>query len=208
MIRPFNPLTYARHVFASDEARTNVIFELLGRDEFCAAILRDLKTYGYEISYPLFGPSGVYHSCLIKGEEGADFKAAFMQRHVRGDFKARFELSPRYGLGQNAFYFIHELIHFDQDLKGHLYSRDMLVNECEAAVQSIMAAHRLGGVVWEGALSSLDWGTLARIYGRDQDEEALQQLWQQSAQKRHYARRNIQASEGVSPVHLWKGLQV
>lgn len=210
MIRPFNPLTYARYLLSSNEERTKAIFALLREDEFCAKLLSDLERYGHHISYPLWGGGGTYQSCELE-VGGEDFEEEFLKRHARGDFRAEFSLPPRFGLGQNAFYFLHELIHFDQDMRGQLHNADqnsVLRNECEAAVKSIQMAHALGGIVWEGALSSLDWGRLARQYSKDQDAEKLSQRWHQSAQKNYYTQRDIPAARNThSPVHLWRILQ-
>lgn len=207
MIRPFNPITYFRYLCASNERRTAQIFNLIRSDEVCARILEDLECYGYEILYPLFGRSGEYKPVTL-AITGKEYEAEFMKRFVKREFKARFSLSPRYGIGQNAFYFIHELIHFAQDLDGRLQSDDLLSLECEAAVESIRAAYLLGGIVWEGALSALDWGRLARCYAQNQDIEKLKQLWHQSAQKRYYQNKTVPKSENISPVHLWNRLRV
>lgn len=207
MIRPFNPITYFRYLFSNDEQRTAQIFDLLRADEVCARVLDDLENYGYEISYPFFGNSGEYKSVTL-AVTGTEYEAEFLKRFAHGEFKAKFSMSPRYGIGQNAFYFIHELIHFAQDLDGRLQSDDIMALECEAAVQSIKAAYLLGGIVWEGALSSLDWGGLAKSYAKDQDIEKLKQLWQSSAQKRYYERKSSSKSENISPVHLWNNLRV
>lgn len=207
MIRPFNPLTYFRYLFSSDEERTAQVFNLLRADEVCARVLDDLESYGYEISYPFFGRSGEYkpYSLAVTGD---NYEAEFLKRYGYGEFKAKFSMSPRYGIGQNAFYFIHELIHFAQDLDGRLQSDDLIDLECEAAVESIKAAYLLGGIVWEGALSSLDWGRFARSYAKDQDIEKLKQRWHESAQKRYYERKAPSKLENISPAHLWNRLRV
>lgn len=202
MIRPFNPLTYFKYLFSTSEARTAAIFTLLAGDETCAALLRDLKAYGYEIHYPLLGGGGRYEAITIRFS-GIDFDTEFLVRHARGDFKAHFYLPPRFGLGQGAFYFLHELMHFAQDLRGDLQARSVVENEQEAAVQSIIIAHRLGGAVWEGARSSFDWGALARSYAQDHDAEKLAQAWHAGNQKRAYAKKKTGATTGHSPVHLW-----
>lgn len=206
MIRPFNPITYIRYLCASNEQRTAQIFDLLRGDEVCARILDDLESYGFEISYPFFGSSGEYRPVTL-AVTGEQYEAEFLKRFAHGEFKAKFSMSSRYGIGQNAFYFIHELIHFAQDMDGRLQSDDVLALECEAAVQSIKAAYLIGGIVWEGALSSLDWGSLARSYAKDQDLKELEQRWHKSAQKRYYERKASSKSENISPVHLWNNLR-
>lgn len=207
MIQPFNPFVYFRYLFSSNKTRTAQMMNVLLPDGFCATIIRDLESYGYDISYPFFGLSGAYRPLLVSANI-KNFDKAFMDKHQNDEFKAKFSMSPRYGLGQNAFYFIHELVHFKQDLEGRLQIDDPMALECEAALESIKAAYRLGGVVWQGALSSLDWGRLAKSYAQSEDEKALKRLWQERHQKYYERKKITSAQDTVSAAHMWNRMRV
>lgn len=212
MIRLFNPLTYMRYLFSSGKQRTAMIFNLLRKEPYCADLLQSLEDYGYEISYPWFGGGGTYHPQELE-ITGDHFEAEFQELYKSGTLKAHFTLPIRYGLGQSAFYFLHELIHFEQDMDGYLQNRDLVDNEREAAMGAVVLAQKIGGIVWEGALSSLDWGSMAESYGQDIKAgagheiaaENIEALWQVSAQKKHYQRQErTHKSSTYSPVHLWQ----
>lgn len=219
MIRPFSPPIYGGHLLDGDRARTARIFGLVRRDRQCRALLNQLVRFGYRMRFPWLGGNGHYKSHGV-GVSGEDYGGAFMSAHADGVFTADFAMSPRFGLGQNSFYFIHELMHFEQDMLGLLFSplqrrhhqgvdldqesRWRVVSFCEslAMVESIRAADRLRrsgtAIVWEGALSSLDWGRAAQVYAQhsaggdgSKASTSLLDYWHQHSAKRHYQRQAL-----------------
>lgn len=166
------------------------LMNLAAEDDIFAPIADDLQSFGYDIAFPFWGESGSYTPYALYAEEhDGDFEESVLQAHKGGELKAQFRISPRYGRSMNAHYWLHELMHFYQDLNGMFLtplrkseemsamldarSTIMLTLFCEAMAETeaIRASWRLREKgrpeAWRGAMISPDWSKLARQYAAD-----------------------------------------
>lgn len=176
----------------SDENKTNVLFALVEKDQFMGDIAHHLKTYGYNICYKFFSGNGSYapFGLSVSEFEKESFQKEFRDQLEAGAYKASFEFSPRYLKNTTLLTWLHELIHFYQDMHGLFFtplsikgqprfildedSAVWVVQACEmmAAVESIRAAWRLKEEhnidnAWMGARYSLNWMGMAGLYERE-----------------------------------------
>jgi hypothetical protein len=137
--------------------------------------------------------------------------------------RAEFRFSSRFGPAQNAFSWLHELMHFWQDLHGLFFtpllqqrsatpvmldaqSHVAVVCFCEAMAhtEALRAAWRLKlsghPLAWQGACGSLDWRLHARVYARDvqrlsevEAARAAFDRWYTAPQRSYYERRALAA---------------
>ncbi len=207
------------------------LLSYVAQDCFFEKVLNDLGDFGHEVSFSFFGGAGAYVPFAVQTEaldnpiKQAQFSQGFWKVIEHGQFKARFRLSLLTGAHGNAHSFLHELMHFYQDMYGlypiplqeegifpacHDAKSDIvaiLFCEAYAQVEAIRVSWRLaqGGddLGWRGALSSVDWCDMARSYDADmkdgaEENEAATQLfrrWYQGKHRHFYERHALQAHE-------------
>lgn len=220
--RWFSPLRYARYLVLSKTGKTHWLMSLAQQDPFYASIVTTLKRYGYHIEHPVFAQNGMYLPETIEITDTCVISDAIQQAHARGEIQARFVFSARYGSAQIAHYWLHELMHFWQDLHGLFltplqqpHSLPIMMDvashiavtclcEAMAETEALRASWRLKQAghdsAWRGALSSLDWGSHARAYMRDvnimPEPQAARRAfdrWYESRQRRYYEKRALGA---------------
>ncbi len=221
---------YAYYVLMPSAEKTKWLLGLVRKDAFFSCIVDELEAGGYDIKHRFYGRSGAYIPHTIKLKKEGDPTEALNTLKAAGKLKARFAFSARYGGVQQAHYFLHELMHFWQDQRG-LYLNSMQVEgkipimldaesrvrvtcflEAMAEVEAIRASWRLKeagyDAAWLGALSSFDWGKLARGYAADigamSEPEAARRTfdrWYQGSHRVYYEKRGLMAYE-----RLLKGL--
>ncbi len=201
------------------------------QDPFFEKVLNDLGDFGHEVSFSFWGGAGAYIPFAVQTEaldtptKQAQFYQGFWKITESGQFKARFRLSSLMGVHGNAHSFLHELMHFYQDMYGlyllpiqeegafpvilDAYSDIVAILFCEAyaQVEAIRASWRLlqsgNDLGWRGALSSPDWAGMAKVYEQDlqsgmaEEEAASQALryWYQGKHRHFYERHALQAYE-------------
>jgi hypothetical protein len=165
-----------------DSKRDALIFENLANNKFSAQLLQNLKSYGFQIQYPLFATRGEYHVRVLK-LENAKTK---ISKNVIEQNRTLFKLPLRLGRFLNTHYFLHELIHFYQDMTGMFltsidYHNDFsimidprsavritLFCEAMAQTEAIMISWALkekrSPAAWNGARKSTSWRKLALMY--------------------------------------------
>ncbi|MCK0070060.1 DUF6782 family putative metallopeptidase [Kordiimonas laminariae] len=215
---------YMQYVLMPGTEKTKWLFGLVRKDAFFSRIVDELEASGYDIKHRFYGRSGAYIPHTIKLKKEGDPTEALNTLKAAGKLKARFTFSARYGGVQQAHYFLHELMHFWQDQRS-LYLNSMQVEgkipimldaesrvrvtcflEAMAEVEAIRASWRLKeagyDAAWLGALSSLDWGKLARAYAADIDSmpepEAARRAfdcWYQGPHRVYYEKRGLMAYE-------------
>ena len=163
------------YLLKSDDNKTRWLLDEARRDAVMAPIVDDLEAFGFTIKHSFWEGNGKYQPYALSVST-ENFEAEFLKQLADGKFKAEFVISSRHGAGAALFHFLHELIHFMQDMEGRIQDpRDSL--EAEAAVESIAAAYRLKQAgyteAWRGAMSSTNWRNLAKLYERTQDSEDI-----------------------------------
>ncbi|MGH1376093.1 MAG: DUF6782 family putative metallopeptidase [Alphaproteobacteria bacterium] len=181
----------------SDAEKCKVLLSYALQDKLFEKIIDDLSDYGYEVSFSFFGGAGAYMPFAVATEsldnpsKQAQFSSGFWRMIESGQYKARFRLSLFAGLHGAAHSFLHEMMHFYQDMYG-LYALPLqeqgrfpiclnansdivaiLFCEAFAQVEAIRTSWALlqtgDDLGWRGALSSPDWAGLAKQY-----DDALQ----------------------------------
>jgi hypothetical protein len=163
------------YFFLSSGNKTRWLLTEARRDAVMAPIVDDLEAFGFSIKHSFWEGNGLYQPYALSVST-ENFEAEFLKQLADGKFKAEFVISSRHGAGAALFHFLHELIHFMQDLEGRIQDpRDSL--EAEAAVESIAAAYRLKQAgyagAWRGAMGSVNWRSLAKLYERTQNAEDI-----------------------------------
>jgi len=180
---------YISYLALADDQKTRWMIALAEQDPFCATIVRELQAYGYSVRHRFYGPAGGYVPESLQVAATTDMAQALQQLRDNRAYEARFLLSSRRGGAQAAQYFLHELIHFWQDLHGLFLTplrragtpvvmldatshvRLSCWLEAMAATEAIRAAHRLAHLgapaAMQGTLASLDWRGLAVAYQQD-----------------------------------------
>ncbi len=213
---------YARYLLMPAVEKTHWLIELARHDTFYAGIISTLETYGYQVHHQFYGHNGAYLPDNIELIENCETEEAVKELHEQGELQARFALSSRYGGAQISHYWLHELIHFWQDLHGlfltPLRQKDTApvwmdasshiavtcFNEAMAETEALRASWRLKEkgytIAWQGALSSLDWGKHARYYAQNLQRmpelEAARHSfdrWYESKQRPYYEKRALKA---------------
>ncbi len=204
--------------------------QLVGKDAFFCSVMEELEKFGYQILFKWWGQAGSYHPYGISVASEVDtgskaFQESFLRQVEHGDLLAEFKFSNRFGLAIISHTWLHELMHFYQDLHGLFLMPVqkkgqipvmldaqgevtlMLFLEALAATEAIRASWRLqkhGDVMaWKGAMLSPDWRWLAKAYQRDveagtKEITAAQNLfknWYQSALRKYYEKRTLKAIE-------------
>ncbi len=185
-------------------------------------IIHDLNDFGHDISFSLFTNMGAYEpfalstESLDTAEKQQQFAHGFWDMFESGNMKAKLRFSAFCGADINAHYFLHEIMHFHQDMNG-LYllplqeqgtfpilldakSDIVAIMFCEAwaeieAIRSSWALREKGNDSgWRGALKSSDWRNLAIAYDRDlqdgMDEKcaaaSIFRLWYEGTHREFY----------------------
>ncbi len=173
----------------SDENKTQTLLDLAEKDIFMGSVLNALKAYGYNIEYRFFAGNGSYapFGLSVSEFDQEAFKAEFKEQMDAGLYKAAFEFSPRYLKSTTMLTWLHELVHFYQDMHGLFFtplriegqprfildedSAVWIVQACEmmAAIESLRAGWRLKQEqhmpeIWSGAQYSLNWMGFASLY--------------------------------------------
>ena len=190
------------YLFKSTKEKTALLFSMVGQDPYFEDILYSLADFGYEMHFPFFGNVGLYvpHSIATENldnpEKQQKFADGFLQALGSENApKARFHLCASVGQDVNAHSFLHELIHFYQDMLGlyliplsergvypvHLDMKSFvsafLFCEAWAETESICASWRLKekGVdgPWKGAMASPDWRGLAKQFASDLEQGTM-----------------------------------
>ena len=215
---------YLQYMLMPGAEKTKWLLGFARKDTFFGGIVDELEAGGYDIRHRFYGHSGAYIPHSIKLRKEGDPTEALKALKAAGKLKARFAFSSRYGGAQLAHYFLHELMHFWQDQRG-LYLNSMQVEskipimldaesrvrvtcflEAMAEVEAIRASWRLKeagyNAAWLGALSSFDWGKLARGYAADiitmSEPEAARRAfdgWYQGPHRAYYEKRGLLAYE-------------
>lgn len=165
------------------------------RDTYFEPIIHDLIDYGHDISFSVFGGAGAYQPFALSTEEldtpekQQQFSRGFWAMSESGQFRAKMKFSLWLGQGGNLHSFLHELMHFHQDMNGlylsplkeqgvlpmmlSLRSSIAAVLFCEAwaqteAIRTCWSLREKGDARgWKGAINSPDWKNLARSYDKD-----------------------------------------
>ena len=211
---------YLQYLSMPASQKTSWLLDLAREDAYCSKIIAEMISYGYGIEHKLFGHSGSYIPINIEMAGDCKIEDEVRLMHDRGEMQARFSFSSRYGGAQIAHYFLHELIHFWQDLHG-LYLTPLIQKDatpvmldassyiavicfCEAMAETdaIRASWRLKEagypIAWQGALASIDWRKHARYYEKDlhvlSEIEAARRSfdrWYESSQRSYYEKRAL-----------------
>ena len=165
------------------------------QDKFMAGIMHDLTDFGYDIGFHLFGGAGAYQPFAMATEKidsplkQQQFSSGFWSMIEAGNVKAKLRFSMLLGEVGNAHSFLHELMHFYQDMHG-LYLLPLqeqgvfpvlldaksdivayLFCEAWAEIEAIRTSWFLrekgNNSGWLGAINSPDWSSLARKYDED-----------------------------------------
>lgn len=202
------------YLFKPAKAKISLLFEDIAQDERFEDILHNLAEFGYEIDFKLFGNAGLYipHSLATEKLDSVEKQQAFANSFAisinHGTCMAKFHLCSTLGRSVNAHTFLHELMHFQQDMLGlyliplteqgvypvHLdlvsFISAFLFCEAWAETEAICASWRLKekGMpsAWKGAMASPDWKELARKYEQDQDAEAIFKAWYEGKHRAFY----------------------
>ncbi len=218
-------------IFKSKTEKTSWLLELANQDAFLKSIVEDLQKFGFEIKYSLLGRAGEYRPQAL--QTNVPINDAFLDTLKisieAGEMPAKFKLSPRFGKSHMAHTFLHELIHFYQDMSGlfltplehgSIIQPDLkshieitLLCEAMAATEAIKASLRLKKEgrpeAWNGAFWSLDWHDLTKNYTRDigigrSESEAAQNCfngWYKSRLRHYYERRAFETYKNHGQEH-------
>lgn len=188
---PFNPF----YILMSARRKRNTMISYAAQDKFFAGVVHDLMDFGHEVSFPLQGGAGAYQPFSVSTEaintpeKQQQFTSGFWAMIEQGGVRAKLCFSAFSSADINAHYFLHELMHFYQDMHG-LYllpiheqgvfpvlldakSDIVAILFCEAwaeveAIRTSWALRESGHPSgWNGAITSPDWADLARAYDHD-----------------------------------------
>lgn len=171
------------------------LFDEASKDAFFAPVVDDLVRYGYDIRRSFKDGLGAYAPYALEieqlqtAERYEQFLSEFKRKHDAGDVVARLRFFFWNGRAVNAHIFLHELMHFYQDMFGLYFSplkeegvfpvkldarstiMLILFNEAWAETQALRSSWALKeqgfDLCWEGALRSCDWKDLAQSYADD-----------------------------------------
>ena len=169
------------------------------QDEAFEKIVCDMWDYGLEVNFSIFGGAGAYQPFALSTErldtpeKEQQFAQGFWRMSEIGALKCQIRLSAVTGLKVNIHSFLHEAMHFHQDMYG-LYLMPLqedgvfpvimdaksnivaiLFNEAWAQVEALRASYAImrdsgDPRGWEGALKSPDWAVQARSYVFDMEQ--------------------------------------
>lgn len=187
-----------RDLFLSSHIRAQKLFDLAVQDPFFAPIVHDLIDYGADIRFSVFGGAGAYKPYALRTEpldtpeKLERFYHGISPMFGAGQLKARITLPRFASQGVVEHSFLHEVMHFYQDMHG-LYFVPLeeegvfpiildakssvmatLFNEAWAQVESIRASYGIArkhekDSLWAGAIGHRDFGAMAQRYAEDLD---------------------------------------
>ena len=185
-------------MMVSADRKKEEMFSFAMKDDFFAGILHDLIDFGYEINFSVFGGAGVYVPKALRTEQidsplkQQQFASGFWAKVEAGELRAKMRFSSLLSIDTNTHYFLHELMHFYQDMHG-LYltplqeqgtapicldakSYIVAIVFCEAwaeteAIRASWALREKGDERgWSGVTKSPDWRELALAYDKDMQD--------------------------------------
>ncbi len=210
------------YIFEPSKKKRDRLLSFAMKDDFFASIIHDLIDYGYEVKFSVFGTAGAYKPFALSTEKldtthkKQQFINGFWKISESGNMKAKIQLSSLLGARGNAHNFLHEIMHFYQDMYGLYFlplkeqgvfpiSLDansnivsMLFCEAWAEIETIRTCWALAkkgdNSGWIGAINSPDWKDLAKNYdydlqsGVDEAKAALNAFnsWYKSKQRLFY----------------------
>ncbi len=217
-------------ITANSTKRADMLSYATG-DKFFSSIVHDLNDFGHEISFSGFGGAGAYEPFALSTEKigtpekQQQFTNGFWNMFEAGRMKAKLRFSAILGADINAHYFLHELMHFYQDMHG-LYmlplqeegafptlldaeSDIVAIMFCEAwaEVEAIRASWSLrehgDKRGWNGAIKSPDWQDLSMIYDKGLqsgiDEKCaaanIFKMWYEGAHRQFYEAHGLKIHE-------------
>lgn len=213
------------YIALTDQSRDDLLIALTRQDAVYRPVIQDLEDFGFIIQHRFFGNNADYspYTLCVDRETvlDKDFAAAFDEHRLSGVMRCRFQLPARQGAALNAHFWLHELMHFFQDMHGLFLMpleraglmpvlpdaagavRIRLFCEAMAEVEALRASWRLKEAghpaPWRGALWSMDWRGLARRYqnnlkqGNDEVQAAVDIFmhWYKTPQRRYYEKRAL-----------------
>ena len=182
---------YFSYITLPNHKKSQKLFDFAKKDIFYATIIAMLENRDFTIQHNYWGRPGSY---IPQSSSKAP---------------AKFRFSYRHGYSIVAHTFLHELIHFKQDMESRLprlinaqseesYIQNVLACEAEAEIEALAASWRLKNAghpqAWRGALLSFDWRRLAKLYQKDMESgldekramENAHRRWQTLPQKSYY----------------------
>jgi hypothetical protein len=219
------------YLVSSDQEKTRWLLHYARRDPFFAAIVAELVRFGFDLKHPLKEGSGVYVPSVMSVNTD-HFKTEFLEDIKAGKMKAKLRISSRHGAGAAAHHFLHELVHFWQDMHGLFVYPLQIANEtsvqldlvsqvavhklCEAmaATEAIRGSYRLKTKgypqAWRGAMGSINWRGMAKIYekaivaGEPEYEAArlIFHVWYAGSQAQYYEAQVVSHYQPASPEYL------
>ncbi len=167
------------------------------QDKFFKRVVNDLIDFGVDIEFSMFAGAGMYQPFALQTElldtpeKHEQFVRGFWNAYESGHIKSQIRLSSFSGLSANVHSFLHEAMHFYQDMHGlyllplqengtfpvclDAHSEIVAIMFCEAWAQTetIRACWSIkekgDPTAWRGALGSKDWKYLAQAYEYDLD---------------------------------------
>ncbi len=219
------------YILKSTQRKQEAMISYVVQDTFFAELMHDLVDFGYEIDFPLRGGAGAYQPFSVSTEaidtpqKQQQFTSGFWGMIEQGGVRAKFRFSALSSADMNAHYFLHEMMHFYQDMHG-LYllpiheqgvfpilldakSDIVAILFCEAwaeveAIRTSWALREKGNPSgWNGAIRSPDWADLARAYDHDLNEGVDEakaaantfQRWYEGKHRRFYEEHALKMHE-------------
>ncbi len=223
----FNPL----YLMTSSKRKRARLFAIAAKDKLFAGMLDDINDFGLELYFPFSAMGGAYQPFALSTErldsqqKQMQFVQGFWSMAEQGAFGAKINLSRFNSEGENAHIFLHEVMHFYQDMLGVYFLpiqeqgvfpmtldapsalRAFLFCEAWAEVEAIRTSWALrekgDARAWRGAMKSKDWQSLARGYdanlqnGMDEAKAAatLFRAWYEGDHRAFYEREALKIYE-------------
>lgn len=187
--------SYVRYITQNRAQKYLQLREYAAHDTFFEGVLNDLTDFGHEVRFSLLGGAGAYIPFAVETEKldtpqkQAQFSYGFWKIIESGRVRAKFCLPYLSTPALNAHIFLHELMHFYQDMFGTYFlplkegeevnavldaKSDIvaiLFNEAWAQTEAIRVSWSLAqqgeDLGWKGAMQSKDWRGIARAYEQD-----------------------------------------
>lgn len=181
-----------QNIFLPSQTRHLTIADYATRDPYFDNIMHHLRDFGYDIKFSMIHNTGAYHPFALRTEaidtphRQQKFIQSFWEINEGGTHKAQITLSRRRSIHENCHSFLHEIMHFYQDMHGLFFvplkeqgiapisldapSTITAYLFCEAwaqteAIRTSWALHHKGyDMGWRGALLSPEWSALSTFY--------------------------------------------
>ncbi len=183
------------YILSAHQTKKEALLSFMMKDSFFDGVAHDLIDYGYDLKFSITGGAGAYKPFALSTEKldtpakQHQFANGFWKMSEAGKMKAKIQLSLLLGAEGNAHTFLHEIMHFYQDMHGLYFvplkeegvlpimldARSdvtvILFNEAWAEVEAIRTCWALNqkgdSLGWNGAVQSPDWKHLANGYDTD-----------------------------------------